>query len=281
MRTRSWGADGPTVSEIGLGCMGMSEFYGRVDAERAGDGCDRVRRAVDGPAEQNAWSPQPSPPTADQLFMDIVVGWEREESERARRVAHEHLYTPDNVYRHEWQVGDLVVWNNLSLQHGRPQLPGTGERTHRHVLGLARWHRPLGSQPSLRTPAGSRRGGWRRTGAAVTGDVSRSRTAPARPPAGTCAPSAWPARSTGGRSTAPARCGASPCTTTHTPRRPRPRCRTSASSSSSTAARVISRFVPSDAAAAPGQRVVATRAAMVPDGPMVPCFQEGEPVGRG
>ena len=45
--------------------------------------------------------------------------------------------------------------------------------------------------------------------------------------------------------------------------------------------RMISRFVPSDAAAAPGQRVVATRAAMVPDGPMVPCFQEGEPVGRG
>ena len=45
--------------------------------------------------------------------------------------------------------------------------------------------------------------------------------------------------------------------------------------------RMISRFVPSGAAAAPGQRVVATRAAMVPDGPMVPCFQEGEPVGSG
>jgi alpha-ketoglutarate-dependent taurine dioxygenase len=71
----------------------------------------------------------------DQLFMDIVVGWEREESEEARRVAHEHLYAPENVYRHEWQVGDLVVWNNLSLQHGRPQLPGTGERTHRRVSG--------------------------------------------------------------------------------------------------------------------------------------------------
>ena len=35
MRTRTLGTDGPTVSEIGLGCMGMSEFYGRVDADDA------------------------------------------------------------------------------------------------------------------------------------------------------------------------------------------------------------------------------------------------------
>ncbi len=71
----------------------------------------------------------------DELFMDKVVGWSRDESEDARRRAHEHLYAPDNVYRHEWEVGDLVVWNNLSLQHGRPELPATGERTHRRVSG--------------------------------------------------------------------------------------------------------------------------------------------------
>jgi alpha-ketoglutarate-dependent taurine dioxygenase len=71
----------------------------------------------------------------DELFMDKLVGWSRDESEEARRVAHEHLYAADNTYRHEWQVGDLVVWNSLSLQHGRPQLPTTGERTHRRVSG--------------------------------------------------------------------------------------------------------------------------------------------------
>jgi taurine dioxygenase len=74
----------------------------------------------------------------DQLFMDKIVGWERDESEAVRAVAHEYLYDPDNVYRHEWQVGDLVVWNNLSLQHGRPELPAVGERTHRRVSGSHR-----------------------------------------------------------------------------------------------------------------------------------------------
>jgi taurine dioxygenase len=71
----------------------------------------------------------------DQLFMDKMVGWDREDSEEARRIAHEYLYAPENTYRHEWQVGDLVVWNNLALQHGRPEVPATGERTHRRVSG--------------------------------------------------------------------------------------------------------------------------------------------------
>ena len=44
MERRRLGARGPEVSAIGLGCMGMSEFYGRADE---GEAVATIRRAVD------------------------------------------------------------------------------------------------------------------------------------------------------------------------------------------------------------------------------------------
>ena len=44
MKTRILGTDGPTVSAIGLGCMGMSEFYGAADTDEA---VATIRRALD------------------------------------------------------------------------------------------------------------------------------------------------------------------------------------------------------------------------------------------
>ena len=71
----------------------------------------------------------------DSLFFDKFVGWERDESEELRAQLHAYLYAPENLYRHDWQVGDLVIWNNVTLQHARPELPTSGERTHRRVSG--------------------------------------------------------------------------------------------------------------------------------------------------
>ena len=44
MKTRGLGSQGLTVSEIGLGCMGMSEFYGSADEDES---IATIRRAID------------------------------------------------------------------------------------------------------------------------------------------------------------------------------------------------------------------------------------------
>jgi taurine dioxygenase len=43
------------------------------------------------------------------------------------------LYAPENVYRHEWRVGDFAVWDNLMIQHGRRANPNTVRRSLRRV----------------------------------------------------------------------------------------------------------------------------------------------------
>ena len=43
-----------------------------------------------------------------------------------------HLYDPANVYEHHWQRGDLVVWDNLAVQHAR-SATGNAARTLQRV----------------------------------------------------------------------------------------------------------------------------------------------------
>jgi taurine dioxygenase len=45
------------------------------------------------------------------------------------------LYAPAAIYRHEWRQDDLLIWDNLALQHARPEQadPGAGERALQRV----------------------------------------------------------------------------------------------------------------------------------------------------
>jgi alpha-ketoglutarate-dependent taurine dioxygenase len=45
-----------------------------------------------------------------------------------------HMYRDEFVYDHDWAEGDLIVWDNLTLQHGRRANPGTVRRCLRKVM---------------------------------------------------------------------------------------------------------------------------------------------------
>ena len=38
------------------------------------------------------------------------------------------LYRPENLYEHRWMTGDIVIWDNLALQHARGDLSSVGRR---------------------------------------------------------------------------------------------------------------------------------------------------------
>lgn len=44
-----------------------------------------------------------------------------------------HLYRPEHIYVHRWAPGDLVLWDNHALQHGRPAVGTAEARTLRRV----------------------------------------------------------------------------------------------------------------------------------------------------
>ncbi len=65
-----------------------------------------------------------------------VEGLDPVESEALLDELFAHLYRPEAVVDHEWRQGDLVVWDNLALQHARGNVEIEGpERTLRKVIG--------------------------------------------------------------------------------------------------------------------------------------------------
>jgi len=77
----------------------------------------------------------------DLLFVQewysvLIEGMGYGESQELLSELFEVLYDPQFLYEHDWQQGDLLVWDNLTLQHGRPPLlkSETGVRTMRRVV---------------------------------------------------------------------------------------------------------------------------------------------------
>jgi taurine dioxygenase len=46
-----------------------------------------------------------------------VVGLSVEESEKLLSQLYQHITKPEFIYTHEWQAGDLLLWDNAAVQH--------------------------------------------------------------------------------------------------------------------------------------------------------------------
>jgi taurine dioxygenase len=68
-----------------------------------------------------------------EMQTDRVDGLPPEESDALLAELFDLLYAPDNVYEHPWTGGDLVLWDNLALQHGCGDVPDDAPRTLRRV----------------------------------------------------------------------------------------------------------------------------------------------------
>jgi taurine dioxygenase len=74
-----------------------------------------------------------------EMQTDRIAELSADEGEALLQQLFAALYAPDNVYEHRWRAGDLLIWDNLALQHGRkaPDLPRTLRRVTLARRGLA------------------------------------------------------------------------------------------------------------------------------------------------
>jgi taurine dioxygenase len=72
---------------------------------------------------------------ASQQMTHHIVELPDDESEALLLKVFDHLYSPEMVYEHEWRDGDLLVFDNITMQHSRGNVERDGPtRTLRKVI---------------------------------------------------------------------------------------------------------------------------------------------------
>lgn len=102
---------------------------------------DRLSETVPPDMPQH-WRPAvlPHPATGEpilyvnQQHAARVAGLPAEQSAALLSTLFAELYRADKVYEHRWYNDDLLIWDNLSLQHARGDLQNSGKRTLQRVV---------------------------------------------------------------------------------------------------------------------------------------------------
>lgn len=84
----------------------------------------------------------------NEMQTEQIEGLTPDESHDLLAELFAHLYSGAFTYRHEWRLGDLIVWDNVAVQHARRD-PVDGPRTLQRVTladvdPLADWKRTQG-----------------------------------------------------------------------------------------------------------------------------------------
>lgn len=66
-----------------------------------------------------------------------LLGLDWEESRDLLHAVYDHLYAPQNATEHRWRKGDIVLWDNFTLQHARGSLQDAGRRVLQRVVAGA------------------------------------------------------------------------------------------------------------------------------------------------
>tara|TARA_B110000444_G_C18793623_1_gene573707 strand:- start:590 stop:1450 length:861 start_codon:yes stop_codon:yes gene_type:complete len=63
-----------------------------------------------------------------ELYTHCLIGMPEVESKDVLSELYRILYREDTLYKHQWKPNDLVIWDNLRVQHARP-IPNQKQRT--------------------------------------------------------------------------------------------------------------------------------------------------------
>ena len=64
----------------------------------------------------------------NRLMTEGIVDMDQAEADRLLSAVYDHSESPEFVYEHEWQVGDVLLWDNRCSMHARTDFPETERR---------------------------------------------------------------------------------------------------------------------------------------------------------
>jgi taurine dioxygenase len=63
-----------------------------------------------------------------------LLDMEWDESRDVLHAVYDRLYDPANIHEHRWRNGDLIIWDNIALQHMRGNIENCGKRLLQRVI---------------------------------------------------------------------------------------------------------------------------------------------------